>query len=536
MGQRASSQPGNTPQPGGPPQGQTPAPSPADNLRKTMGEAPGAPAELTPEIEPIEDSPATPIPGASPSAPGPGPQTAPTPTPAPAPNPTPAPAPATGSAPAGRPPAPAPLAGSSSAQPSASTLAQQSPLESEFDEEFHRKQQDVAKIFFESLPISDLPLDYPIEDPALEQRVQSTVTSAVGSAGAGADADDLTDILTKEAVGLGPLEDYLDDPQVEAIYINAFDRIVVRRQGKLVVAANAFSHPDMLDLAARRLLGPQDPMPVSDEVRFGDGTRVHILMPPVAVDGPALTVRKPNQSFPDLDELVEDGAMSEGMAEFLERAVEAGRSIVIAGPVSSGKTTLLAALTQTIPSSSRVIALEQHSNLALEQPNFIRLEASPASGFDMRYLLTNAVAMHPDRILLDQCRGPEAYEWVTAAASGTAGSMVTLHGTGALDALSRFESLCLLAAGDISPRGLREQVARSVNLVVVLNNRPDGGFRVQQIAEVQGVDLDAFRLNDIFYFRVEGSAGAFHPTGYIPLFYEDLRHAGLDVDLGIFRE
>jgi pilus assembly protein CpaF len=137
---------------------------------------------------------------------------------------------------------------------------------------------------------------------------------------------------------------------------------------------------------------------------------------------------------------------------------------------------------------------------------------------------------------MDEVRGPEAYDWVTSAAAGTEGSLATMHGTSATDALGRLESLCVLGSRDVSPRGLREQIARAVNLVVVVNRRREGGFRIQQISEVQGVDLDAFRVNDIFYFRAEGASGGFHPTGYVPMFYEDLRHAGVDVDFGIFRE
>ena len=409
-------------------------------------------------------------------------------------------------------------------------------MDSEFDEEFHRAQQDVARVFFESMPVDELPLEYPLDDSVVERRVSKAVSDAVDTVNPNVDTDALADTVTKEALGLGPVEDYLDDESIRSIYINAYDQVVVQRDGQLVVAEQAYSHPDMLDLAARRLLGPGDPQPTADEVRFGDGTRVHIVMPPIAVEGPALTIQKPNSYFPGLDELAQAGTMSPQMAEFLQRAVEAGRSIVIAGPTRSGKSTLLAALTEVVPTASRVIAIEQHSNLPVDKPNLIRLEASPTSGFDMRMLLGNAIAMHPDRILVDECHGAEAYDWVTAATTGTEGSMLTLHGTSGVDALRRLQSMCLLAGGDISPRGLREQVARSVDLVVVVNTTPDSGFRVHQIAEVQGVDIDAFRLNDIFYYRVEGSAGDFHPTGYIPLFYEDLRHAGLDVDLGIFRE
>lgn len=501
----------------------------SDDIRKTQGDS--APADLSADIEPLDDG-VEPV-GSEPTPPPSAPTGAGSKPQPPAGNQPPSPAPNSPSQPpvgqqqSPRSPQPVPDHGSVGAPKS---------LDSHFDESFHRAQQDVTRKFFDTISPDELPGQYPLEDKTTRQRMRNAVEQAVKSVGADVDNDRLTELLTSEAVGLGPLDDYLEDDAVETIYVNAYDRIVVRKNSELVVAEHAFSTPEMLDAVARRLLADEDDDSLSGEIRFDDGTRIHVLLPPVAVDGPTLTIQKPNRYFPELADLAADGTMSTGMAEFLERAVEAGRSILIAGPTSSGKSTLMAALTKAVPDSARLIAVEQHSNLPVDAPNFIGLEASPSSDCDMRFLLRNAVAMHPERILVDECRGAEAYDWVTAATGGTEGSMMTLHGTSAVDALGRLESMCLMAADDISPRGLRQQIAHSVDLVVVLNTTADRGFRVQQIAEVQGVDLDAFRLNDIFYYRVEGTAGEFHPTGYIPLFYEDLRHTGYDVDLGIFRE
>ncbi|MBA2663938.1 MAG: Flp pilus assembly complex ATPase component TadA [Bradymonadaceae bacterium] len=408
-------------------------------------------------------------------------------------------------------------------------------LVSEFDTDFHAAQHDVARILFESLAPEDLSLYYP-PDPADRSKYEKSARAALSKVNPRVDRDALLELMTTECVGLGPIEQYLDDPRVRDIYVNRYDRILIRRDGQLIVAPRAFSHPEFLTIAAHRLLGARD-VPVGvDEVRFSDGTRVHIVMPPVAADGPVLTVRKPNTYHPSLDDLVQEGALSHNMAEFLLQAVEAGRSILIAGPTSAGKTTLLSAIGRTIDASSRTITIEESSSLMLPQESVVRLEASAGTNYDMRYLIRSAAAMHPQRIIVDECRGGEAYDWVTSAASGTEGSMITVHATSAPDALGRMESLCLLGSNDVSPRGLREQIARAVNLVVVVNSAPSQGFRVQQITEVQGVDLDAFRLSDVFYYRVEGTEGAFHPTGYIPLFFEDLRHAGVDVDFTIFRE
>jgi pilus assembly protein CpaF len=184
----------------------------------------------------------------------------------------------------------------------------------------------------------------------------------------------------------------------------------------------------------------------------------------------------------------------------------------------------------------RVISVEDYNRIELPQSSAVRLEASPSAGFDKRFLLRQAVQMHPQRILLDECRGAEANEWVSAVATGTEGGMVALHGTSPSDALARLESMCLSSSPEVSARALREQIARAIHIVVVVHRTPRHGFRVQQISEVQGVDLDAFRLADLFYFRAEGLTGSFSATGYIPMFYEDMRQAGVNVDFDIFRE
>lgn len=435
--------------------------------------------------------------------------------------------------------APAPSPGLSPRQhkgePIIARPAAPGPMAVEFDADFHAAQYDVARVLFETLKPDDLPLAYP-PSAAERARCESAVRGAIAKVTPRVDRELLAELLTSECVGLGPVESYLDDGAVADIYVNRYDRVLVRRGTDLVVAQRAFSHPDFLTLAAQRLLGSRDVVVGADEVRFSDGTRVHIVMPPIAVDGPVLTVRKPRTSHRSLEDLVAGQVLSAGMAQFLEHAVRAGRSILVAGPTQSGRSSLVSALLAKVPNGTRIISIEQNSHLSLPQDTAVRLEASLANNFDMRYLLRSAVAMHPDRIIVDECRGAEAYDWVTSAACGTEGSMMTLHGTSAPDALGRLESLCLLGSTDISPRGLREQIARAANLVVVVNNTPSKGFRVQQITEIQGVDLDAFRLNDVFYYRLEGASGAFHPTGYIPMFVEDIRHGGVSIDLSIFRE
>jgi pilus assembly protein CpaF len=236
-----------------------------------------------------------------------------------------------------------------------------------------------------------------------------------------------------------------------------------------------------------------------------------------------------------LEQLVQHDVLSDAMAEFLTRASESGRSILVAGPANSGKTTLLSALTAKLPAGVRTASVEERAVLKLPF-NAVRTEVNAALGYGAAQLLRAALSIHPERIILDECRGGEAYDWVTGAACGTSGSMITLHGTSSSDALGRLENLCMLGGGSANPRAVREQIARAVDIVVVIHRVREQSVRVQQITEVQGVDLDSFRTNDIFYYRITGTGGAFHPTGYIPLFYEDLKNTGIDVDFGIFQE
>jgi pilus assembly protein CpaF len=408
-------------------------------------------------------------------------------------------------------------------------------IQQEFDPDFFMAQLDVMRALLDRISLQDLPRTYP---PRPEDRAhfESMVQVAIDEVSPEVDTDALRALIVSECVGLGPIERYLDDPNIEDIYINKYDQVLLQREGKLVQGRFVFSMPDLLQLAAVRLLGDDAETMGADEVRFRDGTRVHVVMPPIAPQGPIITIRKPAAELPTLTDLIGDNVLSPGMADFLMRAMDAGRSIIIAGPTGAGKTSLLSALASLIPDGVRLISVEDYSRLELPQSSAVRLEASPSAGFDKRFLLRQAVQMHPQRILLDECRGAEANEWVSAVATGTEGGMLTLHGTSPSDALSRLESMCLAGSPEVSARALREQIARAVHVVVVVHRTPKHGFRVQQISEVQGVDLDAFRLADIFYFRADGLAGSFGATGYIPMFYEDMRQAGVNVDFDIFRE
>jgi pilus assembly protein CpaF len=404
------------------------------------------------------------------------------------------------------------------------------------DEAFAALQAQAAEAFFASYDPRELPTSYPFspEDRAQFEGLARDLAMRVGG------GPDLADHLLAELVGLGPLEALIDDPTIEEIYANSADQLLYKQEGRVVSAHRAYSHPEFLYLAAQRLLSGRmeegEPSPV-EEVRFADGTRVTLLMPPLAPRGPALLIRKARAAARRLDEMVSAQVLSASMAQLLKQAVEAGRSILIAGPRHSGRVELMSALGALIPEGTRVVLVEDSPGVQLSLSSAVRLEtsASPrAQGHDLRYLVRAAMRLQPERVLLNALSGPEAYEWVSAAACGAFGSMAVGHGLSALDALGSLSALCQLAAPELSPSALREQVARAAHLVVVTHRDPSTGApRVQQIAEVQGVDFHHFRLNDVFYHRAEGG-GAFVATGYIPMFYEALRSAGMSVDTSIF--
>lgn len=414
-------------------------------------------------------------------------------------------------------------------------IAEQPEMISAFDADFFVAQLDGFATILDQIPLGDWARQLPVDDETL-QAYSDAVNSAVDAVEEDVDKDKLKEVLLAEMTGLGVLDRYMDDEDVSEIFINKYDNILLKDKNALIQAPHVFSNPDVLNLIAERLLGEDASLLGADELRYGDGTRVHVVMPPMAVNGPLITVRKPSQQRPSLTDLIEQNVLSAGMADFLMRAVDASQSIIICGPTSSGKSTLLSALGTLIHDGVRVITVEDFSQLDLPQSSAVKLEANPNAGFDKSFLLRSALSMHPERLILDECKGAEAYDWTTAVASGTEGNMATTHGINAHDALSRLESLCYLGATGISPRGLKTQIARSVDLIVTVNRAKNNTFRVQQIAEVNGVDFDAYRINDIFYHRAAPDSDGFHPTGYIPAFYEDLQHAGVDVDFDIFRE
>jgi pilus assembly protein CpaF len=299
--------------------------------------------------------------------------------------------------------------------------------------------------------------------------------------------------IVRDTVGLGPLEDLLADPTVDEVMVNGPDEVYVERKGRVDGVAVRFPDAEELRNAIERILAPLgrriDELSPMVDARLADGSRVNVVIPPLAVDGPALSIRRFGAARPGPSELVERGSLSAAQCELLERAVAARRSILVSGGTGAGKTTLLNALSGFIDPGERIVTIEDAAELRLQQRHVVRLESRPASvegkgEVTVRDLLRNALRMRPDRIVIGEVRGPEALDLLTALNTGHEGALSTLHANSAADALSRLETLALMAGVGLPHEAIAEQVQRGVDLVVHVERCPDGSRRVAEIAEV----------------------------------------------------
>ncbi|MBN1947645.1 MAG: Flp pilus assembly complex ATPase component TadA [Bradymonadales bacterium] len=409
------------------------------------------------------------------------------------------------------------------------------------EEGFEQEQGQVLHHLLERIELAALPRTYPPTqaDLAMYERLvdRTLATSVADHVLGGVDRKELMALLTYELVGLGPLELYLDDPSISNVFVNGFNRIFIQRGAEILKGGRAFGGQETLDLAVERLLNSGQRL---DEffclLRLADGTRIEILLPPLAASGPLVTIRKPPRQHRTLDQLVQDGCLSQAMATFLKDATLARRTLLIAGPEGCGKSELLYAIASTLPDGPRIVSVEETSFLRLPQQCAVSLEYAYLSG-GLNNVMKYALRLEPDRLLVDGLGPYQAYEWILGVAFKAMGSIATITASGARDALARLESLAIPATPWHSIRGVREQIGRAVHFVVVLSSMTGQPTRVTQIVEIQGLELDTLRMQELFYFlgSRDDPEGAFHPTGHIPSFYEELRRNGVETDLSIFR-
>ncbi len=300
-------------------------------------------------------------------------------------------------------------------------------------------------------------------------------------------------LVTRETVGLGPLEGLLADPAVEEVMVNGHGSVYVERGGRIEATPVAFGSDDEVRAAIERILAPTgrrvDELSPMADARLADGSRVNVVVPPLAVDGPAISIRRFGVERPGPDDLIASGSVSSQAAEILEAAVSERRTVLVTGGTGSGKTTLLNAISAWIEPDERVITIEDAAELRLRQPHVVRLESRPASvegrgEVTIRDLLRNALRMRPDRIVIGEVRGPEALDLLTALNTGHDGAMSTLHANSPDDALRRLETLALMAGVGLPHDAVREQVTRGVDIVAHLRRESGGRRRLSEIAEV----------------------------------------------------
>jgi pilus assembly protein CpaF len=299
--------------------------------------------------------------------------------------------------------------------------------------------------------------------------------------------------IVRDTVGLGPLEDLLADPTVEEVMVNGPDRVYVERRGRLEATVVRFGDEEELRNTIERILAPLgrriDELSPMVDARLADGSRVNVVIPPLAVDGPALSIRRFGAQRPGPEELVGSGTLTREQCELLREAVSEGRSTLISGGTGSGKTTLLNALSSFIAPEERVVTIEDAAELRLQRSHVVRLESRPASVEGMgevtiRDLLRNALRMRPDRIVIGEVRGAEALDLLTALNTGHDGALSTIHANSPADALARLQTLALMAGLGLPHEAIAEQVQRGIDLVVHIERLLDGSRRVGEIAEV----------------------------------------------------
>lgn len=363
------------------------------------------------------------------------------------------------------------------------------------------------------------------------------------------DKDELIKRALAEAVGLGPLEPMLEDDDISEIMVNSADEIFYEKDGRLFKSDVTFSSDQAVLYAIERIVTPlgrriDEGSPLVD-ARLKDGSRVNAIIPPLALKGPSITIRKFMKDKLHGDDLIKFGSASNVMMEFIDQAVENRQNIVVSGGTGSGKTTLLNILSNSIPDHERIVTIEDSAELKLYQPNLVSLESRPPNQegkgeISIRELVKNSLRMRPDRIVVGECRGGEALDMMQAMNTGHDGSLTTLHANSAVDCLTRLEVLILMAEMDLPSRAIREQIASSVDIIIQQTRFPCGSRKITSICEVTGIDNGKIQLGEIFRFDQKSYGedgkvqGNFVATGQIPSFYEALRKKGIQMNIDVF--
>ena len=384
-----------------------------------------------------------------------------------------------------------------------------------------------------------------------KQAIETILASGAVRLPAHIDAASFVQEMTAEIMGYGPIEPYLHDDSVSEVMVNGPNQIYIERNGLLAPIAARFISADSLMRVIERIVAPigrriDEGVPMVDG-RLPDGSRVNAIIPPLSLIGPVLTIRRFGGQRYSMARLVEIGALTQSMAEFLEVCVRFRKNIVVSGGTGTGKTTFLNALSEYISSNERIVTIEDAAELRLAQPHVLSLEARPPNvegrgEVAIRDLVRNALRMRPDRIIVGECRGGEALDMLQAMNTGHDGSLTSAHANSPRDVLSRLEVMVLMSGMELPVRAIREQIASAVDIIVQLSRFSDGRRRVTAIVAIEGLEGDVILTQPLFNFRQKGVAagggviGSYQGCGQPPAFYEALEEAGLPLDRSIFAD
>jgi pilus assembly protein CpaF len=382
----------------------------------------------------------------------------------------------------------------------------------------------------------------------------SAIVSEVVSNGRlpeGLDPARLEEDVFNEAMRLGPLEELLADDSVSEIMVNGPSNVYVERGGRLQLSDCQFADDASVMAVIERIIAPlgrrcDESQPYVD-ARLQDGSRVNAIISPLSLSGPTITIRKFSKKALTPDDFIRFGTWTKAAADFMRLCVVLRKNIIVAGGTGSGKTTLLNLLSGYIPSTERIVTVEDAAELRLQQPHVVRLEARPANiegkgAVPIRDLVKNCLRMRPDRIIVGECRGGEALDMLQAMNTGHDGSLTTVHANSPRDVISRLETMVLMSGMDLPSRAIREQIASAVDIIIHESRLSDGSRRVTAISEVTGLEGSQIVMQEIFSFAQTGVdangriIGEMRATGAVPTWIDQVRSRGIDVDMGMFAE
>ncbi len=355
--------------------------------------------------------------------------------------------------------------------------------------------------------------------------------------------------ILDEVFGLGPLQQLLADPTLSDILVNGPYEVYVERRGKLETTNVRFTDEDhlmrIIDRIVSRIGRRVDESSPMVDARLRDGSRVNVIIPPLSLNGPVLSIRRFGTDPLTANDLIDNGTLSSEMLELLKASVQGRLNIIISGGTGAGKTTLLNVLSGFIPSSDRIITIEDAAELQLKQEHVVRLETRPPNvegkgQVKQRQLVINALRMRPDRIIVGEVRGEEAIDMLQAMNTGHEGSLTTVHSNSPRDAISRVETMVFMANLNLPDKAARQQIASAINLIVQVSRYPDGTRKVATISEITGMEGPMITMQDLFVYERQGYdengkvKGQFRPTGIRPKFSEKLFAAGITLPLDLF--